>query len=269
MNRYLIALTALLIPAIPMCIPAFAQDTQSDQPAASSTDTSISTSTAATSTDTSVDATAKDKDREEKDRKEKEKKEYEARIEAEKRERVEDRERRHDHHDDYNNGDTHGSVYQGLGFFGGSFEKSSVSLLVAPSGRIDKSAIGLQWIGKHKLGIAIWASGDVDQDDDVIDAYIPHNDYYTESKKACYSFEGLCCLGSDKSALIFGVGFAVEETTYTDVSNVTGWRWKGGEDYNARPAAQIGYRAIIAQRFGIQFGYDTSQYGYFGLTASF
>lgn len=260
MNRYLIALTALLIFAMPLCMPAIAQDQQAVQPEVSNTESDTSTA---------ADTTVNNKDQEDKDRKEKEDIERKARAEAEKRERVEDRQRRHEH-DHYDGSPNNESKGLGLGFFGNSLERSSVSLLVAPSSRIDKAAVGLQWIGRQKFGIALWSSGDIDQDDDdVIDATIPHNDFYVENKKACYSIEGLYCLGTDRSMLILGVGLAIEETTYTDVSNVTGWKWKGGEDYSTRPAAQIGYRAVIAQRIGIQFGYDTSQYEYFGLTASF
>ncbi|MCE5322183.1 hypothetical protein LLG46_02580 [bacterium] len=269
MNRYLIALTALLILAFSTCIPALAQDSQSDQPAASITDTTNSTSVDTTTTNTSDGTTAKDKDKdkEEKDRKEKEKLEYKARAEAERRERVEDKQRRQEH---YNlNSHTYESSSIGLGFMGNPMERSSISLLVAPSGRIEKTAIGLQWIGKQKFGIALWGSGDADEDDDVIDAPIPHDDYHTDTSKSCFSLEGLYCMGTERSMLILGVGIAVEETIYTDVSNVTGWKWKGGDDYSTRPAAQIGYRALISQRIGIQFGYDTSQYGYFGLSASF
>ena len=103
----------------------------------------------------------------------------------------------------------------------------------------------------------------------MIDTYIPHDDYYTKSDQASYSCEALYGIGTNTSMLILGAGISIEKTNYTNVSNITGWEWKGWSESTTKFAGQVGYRAKISDRIGLQFGYDTTQYTYFGVTASF
>lgn len=235
----------------PNAVTSATQNQQTSQPVAPSTNTTTTT--------------ASDKEKEDKDRQEKLKAEYKARAEAEKRERVE--ERKEQRYYGYGGGSS-ASMSMSSGFFDNPFARSSIGLVVAPSNSIGKTAVGLQWISKNRWGIALWNSGSA-EDDDVIDAYIPHDDYYTKSDQASYSCEALYGIGTDASMLILGAGISIEKTNYTNVSNVTGWEWKGWSESKTKFAGQVGYRARISDRIGLQFGYDTSQYTYFGVTASF
>lgn len=234
---------------------ATVQNQQTSQHAVPSTDTTTTTTTAT------------DKEKEDKDRQKKLEAEYKARAEAEKRERVEERKERQARHYEYNGGSS-ASMSMSSGFFDDPFARSSIGLVVAPSNSIGKAAVGLQWISKNKWGIALWNSGSA-EDDDVIDTYIPHDDYYTKSDQASYSCEALYGIGTNTSMLILGAGISIEKTNYTNVSNITGWEWKGWSDSTTKFAGQVGYRARISDRIGLQFGYDTTQYTYFGVTASF
>lgn len=147
--------------------------------------------------------------------------------------------------------------------------KPHASLLFAPGSGDRKSAVGIQYLTKKNYGVGLWFSGDFGGDDDVIETTIPHNDYYTESKTGTYGVEALYAVGSDKAALIIGAGVSVEQTTYTDISNATGWKWDGGSSKEVKPAAQIGCRFQVGGRASLQIGYDTVQATYFGLSASF
>ena len=144
-----------------------------------------------------------------------------------------------------------------------------VSVLCAPGGAGRKPAVGFQYLTNKNYGVGVWFSGSLGQDDDVIDATIPHNDYYTESTTGTMGLEALCCIGSDAAMLVFGAGVSVDETTFTDVSNATGWKWDGGSSTLVRPAAQVGCRFRLGGRVSLQFGYDTAQSGFFGLSAGF
>jgi len=147
--------------------------------------------------------------------------------------------------------------------------RSYVSVLCAPGQGDRRTAVGLQYLSNKNYGIGAWFAGSLGQDGDVIDATIPHSDYYTQSSTGTYGIRALCCVGSDAAMLIFGAGISVDKTTRTDISNATGWKWNGGESTTTRPAAQIGCRFGVGGRVSLQLGYDTSHSGFFGLSASF
>jgi hypothetical protein len=147
--------------------------------------------------------------------------------------------------------------------------RSYVGVVFAPGSGDRKSAVGIQFISSRNFGLGVWLSGSLGRDDDVIDATIPHDDYYTESRHGTYGFEALFGVGSDAAMLVFGAGVSVEQTLYTDVSNATGWKWNGGESSEVKPAAQIGARFRLGGRVSMHLGYDTAQSGFFGLSAAF
>lgn len=160
--------------------------------------------------------------------------------------------------------------YSGNGYYHADTNNlSHASLLYAPGSADRQPAVGLQYITNKNYGIGLWFSGDFGQDGDVIEASIPHDDYYTESKTGTYGVECLYAAGSDRAALIIGVGVSVEKTTYTDISNATGWKWDGGDSSSVKPSAQIGCRFKVGGRASLQIGYDSAQASYFGFSAAF
>lgn len=198
---------------------------------------------------------------------EKANKEYKARAEAEKQKEVEKSESEtHVYLPTGSTTSTSSSSFHA----GSSTRTSSVAVVFAPGNDDVEPAVGVQWLNRDHWGIGGWISGNLSRDDDAIDASIPHNDYYTTSTHGKYSIQGLYCIGSGSTSLILGAGVTVDRTLYTDVSNVTGWEWNGGSDTSVEPAGQVGCRLrLVGGRLSLQFGYDTSQYGYFGLGMSF
>ena len=247
MRKHSIAIVAALI------IAGLAAPALSDEPA--------QPATAAPSSVESRHEDDKDKD---KDRQEKIHLEYEARREAERRER---HERYHDRDDTI---DTIGTVISVAANQGGTRQRFAVGVVYAPANTAKRSGIGLQWLNREKKwGASLWLSGALDRGEDTIDASIPHTDYYLEDQRGSYGLEGLYAIGSDDSMLILGAGLAVEQTMYTAVSNVTGWRWNQGSDSRIKLAGQIGCRLRLAGRVSLNLGYDTHQSAFFGLAGDF
>ncbi len=209
--------------------------------------------------------------------------EIEARREIEKKKWLEEYDRRHHR---YPHGDS-GSVViidnTGGGGGGGGTEpvyvdtyveekplgKSSAGILFSPAQGDKEAGIGIQWLGPKNVGLAVWISGDLGYDSDVIDGYIPHDDYYVEESKGSYALEAIYGLGKDDAMLILGAGLAVDQTYYTAVSYATGWKWEGGTDSEVKPVAHASLKFRVAERVSMQFGYDTSQRAFFGLSGTF
>jgi len=202
----------------------------------------------------------KDKDR---DRREKIRLEHEARREAERREWEEDNDR-------ITTGDIIGTVIAVGAEQARMRQRFAVGVMYAPANAAKMSGFGIQFMNRErKWGASLWLSGALDRGYDVIDTAIPHSDYYIEDDRGSYGIEALYAVGSDNASLILGAGLAVEQTMYTAVSNVTGWRWNDGSDSHVGFAGQIGCRLRLAGRVSLNLGYDTRQSGFFGLTGDF
>lgn len=226
----------------------------------------------------------KDKDKKLSD-KEKLRLEVEARREIQKKEWLEDYDRRHGRHHPQGKGGGDVIIVTdpggGTGGGGGTVyttpyrpereqrSKSTAGILYAPAQRDKEAGFGIQWLGPRKIGATLWISGDLGYGDDVIAGSIPHNDYWVDEKKGTYGLEAICGFGSDNAMLILGAGLAVRQTYYTAVSNVTGWEWEDGTDSEVVPAGHASLQFRIADRVNMQFGYDSTQYAFFGLSASF
>jgi len=80
---------------------------------------------------------------------------------------------------------------------------------------------------------------------DVIDAEIPHNDYYTiQNGNTIGGGINILLISGYKNLFInFGGTLTFLNVTTTNVSNVTGWKWKGNSDTKSYlgPAFQIQY----------------------------
>ncbi|MDH7602781.1 MAG: hypothetical protein QHI38_11605 [Armatimonadota bacterium] len=148
-------------------------------------------------------------------------------------------------------------------------QRSHLALVVAPGNTERRTSVGLQYISNKGYGLGLWFSGSFGPDTDIIDATIPHEDYYTVTRWRSYSVQGLVGIGSESATFIFGGGLSVEETTYIDVSNVTGWKWYGGETREIKPCAIAGCRLSLGDRISLQLGYDTSRHAFFGFAAAF
>jgi hypothetical protein len=202
----------------------------------------------------------KDKDR---DRQEKIRLEREARREADRRKWEEDNE-------GVTTADIIGAVMTVGADQGGMKQRFALGVVYAPANATKMSGIGIQWLNRNnRWGASVWLSGALDRGYDVIDAAIPHDDYYLQNQRGSYGLEGLYAVGSEKASLILGAGFAVEQTMYTAVSNVTGWRWNEGSDSRLKFAGQIGCRLRLAGRVSLSMGYDTHQSAFFGLAGDF
>lgn len=248
----------------PYSLPAEADNAQSSSPPP-------------TTTQTTSDADAAKK-KEDKDRKEKVLLEVKAKREAERRQREEEY---------HNHGNSPGGVVivttPGGGGGGGSTSgtvssystsyverpRMTAGVLYAPAQKGKSAAFGVQWIGARRFGVTAWLSGNLDYGEDVIDAAIPHDDFWTDNNKGSYALEGVYGMGSDSAMLVLGAGLAVTTTRHTAISNVTGWRWKAGSDSTVTPAGHASLRFRLADRVNMQFGYDTAQYAFFGLSGSF
>lgn len=212
----------------------------------------------------SDDKKFEDKKKDELTREEKIRLEQKARRQVERRERYE-RRRRHRHDDGgviivTDGGDPDGGHEESafLGFTGG--------LVYAPGSGGRRGAFGVQCIGWRGWGVGAWISEGVN---DLIDNYIPHDDYHTETSTGSYGAQVLYLTGSNNVDWIFGAGLAIEEVQYMAVSNVTGWRFDDGTENAVKPAASIGCRLRLGSTMGLNLGYDTHQSGYFGLSAEF
>ncbi|MGQ9579660.1 MAG: hypothetical protein ACUVT8_01800 [Armatimonadota bacterium] len=147
--------------------------------------------------------------------------------------------------------------------------RSYVGIVVAPGSSGRKTSIGLQYLSNTGYGIGLWFAGTFGLDSDIIEATIPHDDYHTITRWSSYSVQALCGIGSESAILTFGAGVSVEKTTYVDVSNVTGWKWYGGETTVLKPCAVVGCQLSLSERVSIQLGYDTSRRAFFGLCTGF
>lgn len=145
----------------------------------------------------------------------------------------------------------------------------NLAVVFAPGTGNREPAYGIQWISPKRWGIGLWASGDLTDEKGLIDAVIPHDDYYMESTKGCYSIQALYSFGSSKTMITVGAGVCVDETDHVAVSNVTGWKWNAGKDRKSSLAGQLGIRTRISNALSIQYGYDSVQRSFFGLTADF
>lgn len=146
---------------------------------------------------------------------------------------------------------------------------SSAGIVFAPPQRGNSAAFGIGWMGSKKLGATLWLSGRLDHGDDVIEAGIPHEDYYIESRKGTYGLQATAGFGSSDAMLILGAGLSVRQTLYNAVSNVTGWKWDAGGDSRVKLAGQVGMKFQVDERVNLHFGYDTAHYAFFGLSANF
>lgn len=272
MRRHLFISVLLLVFVATCVLPAIAEDEQRSRPPAAST----------TQSTTDADA-AKKKEQEDKDRKEKLRLEIKARREAEKRQWLEEHHRRYEERNsggdviiisspgggDEGGGGSTGTVYSSSYVRERERPKSTAGILFAPAQKGKTAGFGVQWLGPKKIGVTAWISGNMGYGDDVIDAAIPHDDYWLDDSKGSYALEGIVGLGSNDAMLIVGAGLAVTQTYHTAVSNVTGWQWKAGTDSVVQPAAHASLRFRLADRVNMQFGYDTTQYAFFGLSGSF
>lgn len=273
--------------------PSMAQDArQKEETAAAKAERSHATndtsstsgtpSTSSTST-TSSTTTATDKERQ---RKENELKEYKARLEVERRKRLEDQRGRfhpgigyddtfdRDYGYGYNRESKSDYGYAREGTSSGASRSFmpkgfSAGVVFAPGNGDRKPAVGVQFFGSRGWGAGVWLSGDMTRDADTVDTMIPHSDYYNEDSQGSYGFQALYSTGSESAMLITGVGFVVDRTFHTAVSNVTGWKWNAGSDSETKFAAQLGLRMRLGGRVSMQLGYDTVQNAFFGLTGDF
>jgi hypothetical protein len=266
-----VCLAFLLTMLFAVCVqPAWADERSSTRPSAS----------AAEKKTDKDDAKKKDQDEADAKKKEEIRLEVEAKREAEKKAWLEDFDRRHGRHrhDDgggvivVSDADPNGGAATA---YSRSYDrdrhrqKSAVGILFAPAQREKQSGFGVQYLSPRNIGATLWVSGSLGYDDDVIGGTIPHDDYWTDTSKGCYSLEAIRGFGSDDAMLILGAGIAITQTYYTDISNATGWKWEGGTESQVRPAAHASLRLRIADRVNMQFGYDTSQYAFFGISGSF
>ncbi len=148
-------------------------------------------------------------------------------------------------------------------------QRSHIAVVVAPGDAERRTSFGLQYISNKGYGVGLWFSGSFGPDTDIIEATIPHEDYYTVTRWSSYSVQGLLGIGSESATFIFGAGLSVEKTIYVDISNVTGWKWYGGETREIKPCAIAGCRLSLGDRVSLQFGYDTSRRAFFGCAAAF
>jgi len=147
--------------------------------------------------------------------------------------------------------------------------RSYVGVVLAPGTSNRKTSFGVQYLANTGYGVGLWFSGSFGSDSDVIPGTIPHEDYYTVTRWNSYGIQALCGVGSEAATFIFGIGASVEKTTYIDISNVTGWKWYGGETTTVKPCAIAGCRLSLGDRVSLQLGYDTARHAFFGLSAAF
>lgn len=164
---------------------------------------------------------------------------------------------------------TSSAGYRDERFVNRTAQRSHLAVVVAPGDTERRTSFGLQYISNKGYGVGLWFSGSFGPDTDIIEATIPHEDYYTITRWSSYSVQGLLGIGSESATFIFGAGLSVEKTTYVDISNVTGWKWYGGETREIKPCAIAGCRLSLGNRVGLQFGYDTSRRAFFGCAAAF
>lgn len=220
----------------------------------------------------SADKSVNDKDKTEAERDA----EYKARAEADRRERAERRRNRRDR--DYDDSEGTVIIYQPRDTTQTNYDpryscrsprKSTVSVVFAPGSGDRQTAYGIQYLTPKGYGLAGWVSGDFSRDGDVIDAMIPHNDYFLTDSKGTYAIEALFSSGSENTKLIIGAGLSVDRVLHTAVSNATGWLWNAGSDEVIRGAGQIGCILRIGGMMSLHVGYDTVQHNYFGFSAEF
>jgi len=206
----------------------------------------------------------------EQDRREKIRLEYEARREAQRREWYERHRSLYGDRYDYDAVDVVGAVIGIAADEAPVRQRFAVGVVYAPANAGKMSGVGIQFINRdRRWGASVWLSGALERAGDVIDVGIPHNDYHLQTQQGSYGVEALYSVGSDNASLVVGAGLAVEQTMYTAVSNVTGWRWNHGSDSRVKFAAQVGCSVRLARRVSLSLGYDTHQSAFFGLTGEF
>jgi len=138
-------------------------------------------------------------------------------------------------------------------------------ILYSPGGAREGSGIGLEAYRVAPDGTlrggALWFAGSIAPEPDV-DTTIPHSDYHTKSYDSRWGLLYLHGRETGKVTLIGGIGVAVVNTDYIDVSNVTGWSWDGGSDTTVESEVQLGLLIRIQERAGVRLGVD-SQFGTF------
>jgi len=258
MKRSLIVLVITIIFTALWAVPIVADDTTAKESTVTSSESTSSDDTAGKhakdSTSTSTQTT----------------KEAEAKLEADKRAEVESRSRRERSRGGrYSHGssaETSGGSGLSFGFGSGS---QNAGVIVSPGGGDRKPAMGIQWMSPKGVGISFWASGDLSGPSDLIDATIPHSDFYLDSTRGSYAIEVMFALSQKNPTVTLGVGVCTTKVWNYAVSNATGWRWSEGTDRIERFAGQIGCRFRVSDRMSFQYAYDTIQHSFFGLTADF
>jgi hypothetical protein len=157
----------------------------------------------------------------------------------------------------------HGSDKNGIAI------PDNITVLFAQGKEGNDRAVGFMIMGRELRGATGSFSGNLHRDDGTIDTSIPHDNFHTEQTTGTYGLQFVQGAGSRSTMFIFGAGLTVKQTLFTDVSNVTGWRWDGGEKYSIKPSAQAGCRIKITNSFALHLGWDTSQGTYFGVGGKF
>lgn len=102
------------------------------------------------------------------------------------------------------------------------------------------------------------------KDNDIIDDDIPHNDYHTTDFKTenYFDFEtGLVFSNINHTFLVdVRAGVYIESKYNINVSNVTGWKWKGNSYSQSYPGGSIGlYLKPKILELGMQFKFFNSK----------
>ncbi len=258
MKRSLAALALAIILTALWAVPAMADDSAAKESTVTSSESTSSDDTAGKhakdSTSTSTQTT----------------KEAEAKLEAEKRAQVESRSRKQRSRGRYHGYGSPMEAGSGSGMsFGSGWGSQNAGVIFSPGGGDRKSAMGIQWLSPKGVGLLFWASGDLSGPSDLIDATIPHSDFYLDSTRGSYAIEGLFALSQKNPTITLGAGVCTTKVWNFAVSNATGWKWNEGTDTITRFAGQIGCRFRVSDRLSVQYAYDTIQHNFFGLTADF
>jgi len=255
-NRFITIAFAVLITAA-WGVAALADETTANEPAKVTSESSTSGKTTDKQAQDSTSSSTKTTKAEE------------VKLEADKRAKVESRSRRGRYKaGHYGPGGVLEAVEPGVSF-GSGFGYQNAGVIVSPGGGGRKSAMGIQWLSPKGVGMSFWASGDLGGPSDLIDATIPHSDFYLDSTSATYAVEALFALNRQNPIITVGAGVASTKVWNYAVSNATGWKWNEGTETSEKFAGQIGCRFRVSDRMSLQYAYDTVQHNFYGLTVNF
>lgn len=255
-NRFITIAFALLITAA-WGVAALADETTANEPAKVTGESSSSGKTSDKQVQDSTSSSTKTT------------KADEVKLEADKRTKVESRSRRGRYRAGYYGpGGVLGAVEPGLSF-GSGFGYQNAGVIFSPGGGGRKPAMGIQWLNPKGVGMSFWASGDLGGPSDLIDATIPHSDFYLDSTSATYAIEAVFALSRRNPTITLGAGVASTKVWNYAVSNATGWKWNEGTETSEKFAGQIGCRFRVSDRVSFQYTYDTVQHNFYGLTVAF